>query len=95
MKTLSRLSLSVALVGAALSFAPLAANAVPLNFTSGAVAAPASASVEKVAWVCGLYRCWHRPGPAFWRPAPAYGFYYGRPQFYGRPHYWHHPHYGW
>lgn len=107
MKTLSRLSLSVALVGAALGFALLPASAAPFApvapTTLNAAAAPA---IENVAWVCGPYRCFHRHGPAYWRPRPVFAPqpfyaprpYYGRRAFYGHPHPGYgygRPHYGW
>jgi len=52
-------------------------------------AAAAAAPVEHVRWVCGPYRCWHRPNHYWARPRPLYG--YG-PGWGWRRHY-HHPHY--
>lgn len=95
MKTLSRLSLSVALVGAALGFASLPASAAPFApvaaSTLNAAAAPA---IEHVAWVCGPHRCFHRRGHAHWHSRPVFAphpYYaprpsYGRPAFYGHPY---------
>jgi len=68
--------LGAAAVNGKASATPL--NGLPLAATQSAV------SVEKVAWICGAYRCWWRPGP-----------YWGGP--YGRPHYgyWGGPRWGW
>lgn len=95
MKSLARLSLGVALVGAALGLTSLGASAAPVNF-SAATTLPvnaAAAPVHAIAWVCGPYRCWHRPGPAYWRPQPHF---YGGPAYW-RPHrHWGYgPRYGW
>ena len=90
MKTLPRLTLAFAMFAASLGLAPLAANAAPFAPAAGPVLGQAAAApVENVAWVCGPYRCWHRPGPAFWRPRPYYA---PGPYFYGRPYY--RPHWG-
>ena len=32
--------------------------------------------VQNVAWVCGPYRCWRRPGPRYWRYGPRWGWYH-------------------
>ena len=61
------------------------ASAMPVGGLNDA--ANATARVDKVAWVCGPYRCWWRPGPV-WRP---YGFYGPRPWGYR----WHRPHRRW
>jgi hypothetical protein len=46
---------------------------------------------DNVAWVCGPYRCWWRPGP-YWGPRRFYGFYGPRPFRFGwygpRRHWW-------
>lgn len=57
--------LAAAVVGCALAGTAVAMPAQQL-------AVPASALVQKTAWVCGPYRCW-------WR-GPRYGW-YGRPYY--------------
>lgn len=92
MNLFARLSLSVALAGAALSSVPLAANAASAHFgVSPAFVASAAVPIENVTWVCGPYRCFHRRayyGPRAYYGGPAY--YYGRPRHYGYGHGYHH-----
>ena len=101
MNLFSRLTLSVALLGAALSLSSHQASAAPLSAgVNQAVFDGAALPVTKAAYVCGPYRCFHRP--AYFAPRPFYGRpHYGSAYFYGRPrhfyghHNFHRPHYGW
>lgn len=43
------------------------ASAMPANGLTSAVP-QAAGGVEKVAWVCGPYRCWWQPGGYWYRP---------------------------
>ena len=70
------------------------ASAMPLAPLQPAAQA-AQVGPENVAWVCGPYRCFWRPGYAYgYRPfyGPRFGFYGPRPWRYGwygpRRHYW-------
>ena len=51
------------------------ASAMPLSGLAS-VAAQQTDIVEHVAWVCGPYRCWWRPGPYWGGPnwRPHYGY---------------------
>ncbi len=50
------------------------ASAMPLGALKPA-ADTVQTAPQNVAWVCGPYRCWWRPGYAYWAPRPYYGFY--------------------
>jgi hypothetical protein len=41
------------------------AVAVPINNLMSAAPLPAN-RLQPVAWVCGPFRCWWRPGPYYW-----------------------------
>jgi len=54
------------------------ASAMPLNGLTPAAAQTAE-GVQDVAYVCGPYRCWWRPGPywgggPYWGPRPYWGW---------------------
>jgi hypothetical protein len=68
--------MAVALLGSALGAVP--AHTMPTVTFDTAT----SASVERVAWVCGPVRCFWRPGPAFYGPRVVVG-----PRFYAGPRY--------
>jgi hypothetical protein len=46
------------------------ASAMPVNGLTSVPAQSASSGLQEVRWVCGPYRCWWRPGPAYWGPRP-------------------------
>jgi hypothetical protein len=52
------------------------ASAVPANGIAPAATQAAGVVVENVAYVCGPYRCFWRPGP-YWGPHPYWGPGYG------------------
>jgi hypothetical protein len=54
----------------AATMATLPAAAMPISDL--AVASPAS--IESVRYVCGRWRCWWAPGPAFYVGPPAYAW---------------------
>jgi len=63
------------------------ASAMPLDGLKPATETVQAA--ENVAWVCGPYRCWWRPGYRTYY-GPRFGF-YGRPYrfgWYGHRRYW-------
>ena len=54
------------------------ASAMPLNGLTSAATQTAD-GVQDVAYVCGPYRCWWRPGPywgggPYWGPRPYWGW---------------------
>lgn len=81
MTSLLKISCAGLLVAGSLAVGSTAASAgpiMPLAAVATAADADAATNVDKVAWVCGPYRCWWRPGP-YWGP---------------RPYYWHRPYWG-
>jgi hypothetical protein len=67
------------------------ASAMPLNGLTPVVTQSA-VSVEKVAWVCGPYRCWRQPGP-YWRS--SWGGYWAPRRYWGWGGDWHRWGWGW
>jgi hypothetical protein len=61
---------AVALGGLALASG--SASAMPNGLPSASTAL--SANVQDVRWVCGPYRCWWRPGYAYYGPGPRWGW---------------------
>jgi hypothetical protein len=75
--------ITLALVASLAAVLVAKASATPLNGMA-AVSQQVTDGLQKVAWVCGPYRCWWRPGP-YWRP---YAYWGPRRYWWGRP-YWH------
>jgi hypothetical protein len=44
-------------------------SAMPANGLTS-VPAQSTSGLQEVRWVCGPYRCWWRPGPAYWGARP-------------------------
>ena len=86
------LAASAAMLFGSFAFAG-GASAIPLAPLQPAAQA-AKVGPENVAWVCGPYRCFWRPGYGWHRPfyGPRVGFYGPRAFRYGwygpRRHYW-------
>lgn len=77
--SLNRIALAASAAILAGTFFAGSASAMPLGALRPAADAVQIAP-DNVRWVCGPYRCWWRPGPAYW--GGPYGF-YGGPRFYG------------
>lgn len=75
---------------------PGQASALPANGLAPAATQAAAGVVENVAYVCGPYRCWWRPGP-YWGPGPFWGPrpYWGPRPFWGPGPYWRYRYWGW
>lgn len=66
-----RLRIATLAVAAVLGLGAMgvSASAMPVNALTS-VPQQTATGLQQVRWVCGPYRCWWRPGPAYWGPHP-------------------------